>query len=99
MDEARPERPGTAGAAGGSAPAGGVVTAHLFAGLETLTRDGRAERTVSLARAPTVAALCDAIGLVREAAGLVLVNGVHGHLTTALHDGDEVSLFAPVGGG
>jgi molybdopterin converting factor small subunit len=80
---------------------GGVaaVTARLFAGLERLTRDGRAEQRVSLAQAPTVAALCEALGLARGAAGLLLVNGVHGEETTTLRDGDEVSLFPPVGGG
>jgi len=46
-----------------------------------------------------VAALCESLGLPSGAVGLVLVNGVHGDASTVLRDGDEVSLFAPVGGG
>jgi len=78
---------------------GGTVEARLFAGLEMKTRDGRAERRVPLAEAPTVAALCESLGLPSGTVGLVLVNGVHGDASTVLRDGDEVSLFAPVGGG
>lgn len=78
---------------------GGTVEARLFAGLEAHTRDGRVERRVPLAAAPTVAALCEALGLAPGAAALILVNGVHGDLATALRDGDTVSLFPPVGGG
>ncbi len=78
---------------------GGTVEARLFAGLETRARDGRAEWRVPLAQAPTVAALCEAIGLAAGAAGLVLVNGLHGEPSTGLHDGDEVALFPPLGGG
>lgn len=77
----------------------GAVLVRLFAGLEQRTRDGRAEQSVPLAQAGTVAALCEALGLAPGAAGLVLVNGVHGDMATVLRDGDEVSLFAPVGGG
>jgi len=78
---------------------GGTVEARLFAGLETRTRDGRVEQRVPLVEASTVAALCETVGLAAGAAGLILVNGVHGDPATALHDGDEVSLFPPVGGG
>jgi molybdopterin converting factor small subunit len=77
----------------------GTVVARLFAGLEARTPDGRAEQSVPLVRAATVAALCEALGLAPGAAGLILVNGVHGDASTVLHDGDEVSLFPPVGGG
>lgn len=76
-----------------------LVTVHLFAGLEHRTRDGATEQRVPLVRAATVGALCDELGLDRSAAGLILVNGVHGDAATSLADGDEVSLFPPVGGG
>jgi molybdopterin converting factor small subunit len=77
----------------------GTVVVRLFAGLEAQTREGRSEQSVPLAAAPTVAALCEALGLATGAAGLILVNGVHGAGDVALRDGDQVSLFAPVGGG
>jgi molybdopterin converting factor small subunit len=79
--------------------ASAAVTARLFAGLERLTRKGGAEQRVPLAQAPTVTALCEALGLAVGVVGLVLVNGVHGDVETSLHGGDEVSLFPPVGGG
>lgn len=77
----------------------GMVSARLFAGLEQRSRDGRAEAHVPLAAAPTVAALCAALGLPEGVTGLVLVNGLHADLATPLSDGDEVALFPPVGGG
>lgn len=77
----------------------GAVTARLFAGLERQSRERRAVRRVPLARAATVAALCETLGLPSGVAGLMLVNGVHADPATRLADGDEVSLFPPVGGG
>jgi molybdopterin converting factor small subunit len=81
------------------ADASPAVTARLFAGLESLARGGGAEQPLPLSLAPTVAALCETVGLAAEAIGLVLVNGVHAEAATPLHPGDEVSLFPPVGGG
>jgi len=79
--------------------AGPFVTARLFAGLEGLARERRAEWRVPVGGAETVTDLCESIGLPAGVAGLVLVNGVHAEAGTPLHDGDEVSLFPPVGGG
>jgi sulfur-carrier protein len=87
---------------GGRAAGGGtaaVVTARLFAGLEGLARERRAEAAVPTAQAPTVAALCESLGVPLGAVGLVLVNGVHAALESELRSGDDVSLFPPVGGG
>lgn len=88
------------GGAGDHAGAGtGVVSARLIAGVDRLSREGRAEQSVPLDQAPTVTALCETLGVDVGIIGLVLVNGVHGDIASALHDGDEVSLFPPVGGG
>jgi molybdopterin converting factor small subunit len=84
---------------GGRMDSGPVVTARLFAGLEGLARHRRHEWRVPLADAATVTDLCASIGLPPGVAGLVLVNGVHADAATPLRDGDEVSLFPPVGGG
>jgi sulfur-carrier protein len=75
------------------------VTARLFAGLERLGREAGAEQRVAVSGAPTVRALCEALGLDAGIVGLVLVNGVHADLASGLQAGDEVSLFPPVGGG
>jgi len=81
---------------GGASP---VIVARLFAGLDRLSRQGGVEQRVPAVKATSVTALCEALGLAVGVVGLVLVNGTHGDLATALHDGDEVSLFPPVGGG
>jgi molybdopterin converting factor small subunit len=85
----------------GTDEAGGqpAVTARLFAGLERLAGETGAERRVPAPAAPTVTALCAALGLDVGIVGLVLVNGVHADLATGLRAGDQVSLFPPVGGG
>jgi molybdopterin converting factor small subunit len=79
--------------------AGPAITVRLFAGLEALVRERRQEWRVPVADAATVTELCASIGLPPGVAGLILVNGVHADAATPLHDGDEVSLFPPVGGG
>jgi molybdopterin converting factor small subunit len=87
---------GGGGRVGGAEPA---VTARLFAGLEALVRERRHEWRVSVTDAATVTELCASIGLPPGVVGLILVNGVHADTETPLRDGDEVSLFPPVGGG
>jgi len=90
---------GDGGGGRGGAAAAPAVTARLFAGLEGLARERRVEWRVPATEAATVNDLCASVGLPAGVAGLVLVNGVHADATTPLHDGDEVSLFPPVGGG
>ena len=71
----------------------------VFAGLESRTREQRTTYDLSLADAPTVAAVTHALGLAPGAAGLVLVNGLHATVDQRLDVGDEVALFPPLGGG
>ena len=89
----------TSGDGGRADGVGQVVTARLFAGLEGLARERRSEWRVPADEVATVTDLCESVGLPAGVVGLVLVNGVHADAATALHDGDEVSLFPPVGGG
>ena len=74
------------------------IIVRLFAGLESDVASAGAERRFAVAEAPSVAALLEHLGL-QGRAGLVLVNGVHASLGQALAAGDEVDLFAPIGGG
>ena len=84
---------------GGAGETRGSVVARLFAGLEAKTREGRAQLSLPAEAAPTVAALLEAVGLDRRAAGIILVNGLHADEAAALHAGDEVAIFPPLGGG
>jgi molybdopterin converting factor small subunit len=43
--------------------------------------------------------ILDAIGLPREKAKLIFVNGIKGDLDTVLNGGERVGLFPPVAGG
>jgi molybdopterin converting factor small subunit len=74
------------------------IVVRLFAGLERDVPGAGAERRLSVAEAPTVAVVLEALGL-QGRAGLVLVNGVHATLTRPLAAGDEVDVFPPIGGG
>jgi sulfur-carrier protein len=72
------------------------VTVRLYASL----REGRkAEEEVETSPGTTVATLAAALGLPQSAVTLVFVNNRHGSWDTVLHDGDEIALFPPVGGG
>jgi len=76
-----------------------TITARLFAGLETLTAERRAQHTFFLTETPDVGALVARLGLEPGATGIVLVNGRHAGGDRALEPGDEISLFPPLGGG
>jgi molybdopterin converting factor small subunit len=47
----------------------------------------------------TIQTLMDRLGVPTDQARLVFVNGVLVEPTQALHDGDRVGIFPPVGGG
>ena len=74
------------------------IVVRLFAGLERDVPGAGAERRLTAAEAPSVAAVLESLGL-QGRAGLVLVNGVHAGPAQSLTSGDEVDLFPPIGGG
>jgi molybdopterin converting factor small subunit len=79
--------------------AAGTISVTLFAGLELRARERRTAYEFDPREVDTVEAVFEAVGLEQDAAGLILVNGVHtapGHI---LGPGDEVALFPPLGGG
>lgn len=80
-------------------PASDAISVKLFAGLERRSGAGGPDVVVPAANVPTVAALLERLGLPGGAAGLILVNGRHARLDSALRPGDEVALFPPLGGG
>jgi len=78
---------------------GGSIDVRLFAGLETRTPRGASHLRIPADQPLTLAGLFARLELPRSAVGLRLVNGLHAGLDDALHPGDEVSLFPPLGGG
>ncbi len=76
-----------------------AITVKLFAGLETRSAERRSEYLFAAAETPTVAAVKARLALAPGVTGIVLVNGVHAGDDIALREGDEVSLFPPLGGG
>lgn len=47
----------------------------------------------------TPARILDHLGIPHGQVSIILINGRHGKLDTALADGDTLALFPPVGGG
>jgi molybdopterin converting factor small subunit len=84
--------PGYNGTMGESA----AITVRLFGGL-----DERVGRSVAqaAASAASVGDLVAGLELPPAAVGLILVNGLHGTLSSPLKAGDEVALFPHIGGG
>jgi molybdopterin converting factor small subunit len=73
-----------------------AITVRLFGGL-----DERAGRSVvqDEVSAATVGDLVAGLELSPAAVGLILVNGLHGTLSSPVKAGDEVALFPHIGGG
>lgn len=75
------------------------VTVTAFGDLRRYLLDGAPERTIELSEGATLTEVAEALGadpdeLPLAHRGLEIVRE-----TTPLHDGDQIELFAPVGGG
>ena len=72
------------------------ITVRLFGGL-----DERVGRNVAQAgsSAASVGDLVAGLELSPAAVGLILINGLHGTLSSPVKAGDEVALFPHIGGG
>lgn len=72
------------------------TTVKLFATL----RQGRFdEKEFDVDDSADVDYLMNMIGVKRDDAAIVLVNGRHGDWNTVISDGDTVAIFPPTGGG
>lgn len=72
------------------------VKVRLYASL----RGGHSpEEEMDLPSGATVASMIEALGVQPPAVTLIFINGRHGARESDVHDGDEVALFPPIGGG
>jgi molybdopterin converting factor small subunit len=73
-----------------------AITVRLFGGLDEHVGRSVAEAQASAA---SVGDLVAGLELSPAAVGLILVNGLHGTLSSPVKAGDEVALFPHIGGG
>ncbi|MEI6874191.1 MAG: MoaD/ThiS family protein [Spirochaetota bacterium] len=72
------------------------ISVRLFASL----RDGRFdEREMDVPEASVVGDLSASIGVRPEEMAVIFVNNRHAEPESALHEGDRLAIFPPVGGG
>jgi molybdopterin converting factor small subunit len=77
-----------------------TVTIKLHAGLRKFAPSGAGDRVqVTLAEGATVADAMQRIGIPANFAGMVFLGSERSGFATKLADGQEVSLFPPLGGG
>ncbi len=57
------------------------------------------EEEMDVSAGTTVASIIEMLGLHPPSVTLVFINGRHGAFESQIHEGDEVALFPPVGGG
>jgi len=68
----------------------------LFATL----RSGRFDiKEMDLAEGTTIFNIIEQLGIGKEEAAILFINGVHAELNTVIKEGDDVAIFPPVGGG
>jgi molybdopterin converting factor small subunit len=75
------------------------VKVKLYAWLAKYRPDAEGEFPVELPEGSTVSDLMEELRIPPGSAALAIVNGSQQKKSTILQDGDEVSLFPPVGGG
>ncbi|MFO7838451.1 MAG: MoaD/ThiS family protein [Desulfosalsimonadaceae bacterium] len=77
------------------------IEVHLYATLARFLPPGAAEKTcwMELSGGEGVAGIIKRLGIPANSVKLIFVNGMHAPKDAALHDGDRVGLFPPVGGG
>ncbi|MCX7965569.1 MAG: MoaD/ThiS family protein, partial [Syntrophorhabdaceae bacterium] len=68
----------------------------LFA---TLRINRFSEKRYEVAQGTTVGELIKVLDIPYEQVSIIFVNGKHARFDTVLNDGDEVSIFPPIGGG
>ena len=56
-------------------------------------------QTIEISQGSTIGALIEFLGIPPDAVKIVFVNGIHAHDDDAIHEGDRVGIFPPVGGG
>jgi sulfur carrier protein ThiS len=75
------------------------VRVQFFGEMRRYLPPGREAVELELAEAATVADALGAVGVPLEDERIVGLNGALAQDGTALHDGDEISLYHPMGGG
>jgi sulfur carrier protein ThiS len=75
------------------------VAVRTFGNLRRYLPDGGQGASVSLSETATIRDVLDALGIPENEAWRVSLNGTLVSVEAALSDSDEVSVFAPVGGG
>ncbi len=79
------------------------ITVRLFAGLKCGNKEleyfGLDDFNIELPTRMNLEELLSFLGIPAEMAKIVLVNGLFQPLTYILSEGDELSVFPPVGGG
>lgn len=72
------------------------ITVRLYANL----REGhRAEEELEIPPDSTIASVIETLRIPESSVTLAFVNGRHAVPGTVLHDGDNLGLFPPIGGG
>jgi sulfur carrier protein ThiS len=75
------------------------VRVLFFGEMRRYLPPGREAVELELPEPATVAAALRAVGVPPEGERIVGLNGALAHDATALHDGDQISLYHPMGGG
>jgi len=73
------------------------VTIHLYATLARLMPDSA--ENYPIVRGMPVSDLLDELGVPKDQAKLIFINGVKGNLSSLLEGGERIGVFPPVGGG
>ena len=73
------------------------INIQLFASLSNFTPVSAEKHPI--APGTTVGMLLDQLGVAKDEAKLIFIDGKKGDLTSTLHGGARVDIFPPVGGG
>ena len=72
------------------------VRVRLYANLR---QDRPPEEDMELPSGTTIASMIELLDLQAPAVTLIFINGRHADLGSEVHEGDEIALFPPIGGG
>lgn len=72
------------------------ITVKLFATLQL----GRFEQEeMSLEQDTQVSSVLERLGISRQDAAIIFINGIHAEVNSVLKEGDTLAIFPPIGGG
>ena len=78
------------------------IELRLFASLSRYRspdNGSKLAQSIDIPEGSTIGSLIEFLGIPRDTAKIVFINGIHAHDDDTIHEGDRIGIFPPIAGG